>query len=110
MVVFEDKHYIIDPSLPNTDFTGGEALYVVDDKSSIAEDIIKYAPYYDFVVDKGILIGVTPTEKPTVEPSTVVTIDDISLAVAELAEKQESDKVELEMAIAELAETMVEGE
>lgn len=109
MVVFEDKHYIVDPTLPNTDFTDGAALYVVDDKSSIAADIMKYAPYYDFIEKEGNLVGVEPTEKPTAEPSTVVTVDDISLALAELAEKQENDKVELEMAIAELAEAVVEG-
>lgn len=111
MVVFEDKHYVIDASIPNTDFTGGEALYVVPDGSGIATDIIANAPYFDFITDdKGTLTGIKPTAKPTPTPSTTVTVDDISIAVAELAEKQENDKIALEEAIAELAETVVGGE
>lgn len=111
MVIFEDKHYVIDASIPDTDFTDGEALYTVPDGSDIATDIITYAPYFDFVIDdKGILIGVKPTAKPTPTPSTAVTVDDISIAVAELAEKQENDKIALEEAIAELAETVVGSE
>ena len=111
MVVFTDKHYIIDVTMPNTDFTDGEALYTVPDDSDIAVDIIAYAPYFDFVIDdKGILIGVKPTDKPTPTPSTVVTVDDISIAIAELAEKQENDKIALEEAIAKLAETVVGSE
>ena len=111
MVVFADKHYVIDAAIPNTDFTGGEALYVIPNDSIVAADIITYAPYFDFVLDdKGTLIGVKPTDKPTPTPSTVVTMDDISVAVAELAEKQENDKIALEEAIAELAETVVGSE
>ncbi len=111
MVIFEDKHYIIDVTMPDTDFTGGEAMYVLPDDSTVATDIITYAPYFDFVLDdKGTLIGVKPTAKPTSTPSTTVTVDDISVAIAELAEKQENDKIALEEAIAELAETMVGSE
>lgn len=111
MVVFENKHYVIDAAIPNADFTGGEALYVVPDDSDIAVDIIANAPYYDFVLDaKGTLVGVKPVDKPTPTPSTTVTVDDISVAIAELAEKQENDKIALEEAIAELAETMVGSE
>lgn len=111
MVVFTDKHYVIDAAIPNADFTDGEALYVVPDDSIVAADIIANAPYYDFVTnDEGTLIGIKPTAKPTPTPSTTVTVDDISVAIAELAEKQENDKIALEEAIAELAETMVGSE
>lgn len=46
-----------------------------------------------------------------VEPAEeeIFTIDDIALAVAELAETAASDKLEVEMAIAELAEVMMNG-
>lgn len=38
-----------------------------------------------------------------------ITFDDLALAVAELAETAASDKLEIEMAIAELAEVMTNG-
>ena len=38
-----------------------------------------------------------------------LTLDDLALAVAELAETAASDKLEIEMAIAELAEVMTNG-
>ena len=38
-----------------------------------------------------------------------LTLDDLALAVAELAETAASDKLEVEMAIAELAEVMMNG-
>ena len=38
-----------------------------------------------------------------------LTLDDVALAVAELAETSASDKLEVEMAIAELAEVMMNG-
>ena len=46
-----------------------------------------------------------------VEPAEeeIFTIDDIALAVAELAETSASDKLEVEMAVAELAEVMMNG-
>lgn len=44
------------------------------------------------------------SESEDVPETPSITIDDLALAVAELAEKQESDKLDLELAIAELAE------
>ena len=38
-----------------------------------------------------------------------LTLDDLALAVAELAETSASDKLDVEMAIAELAEVMMNG-
>ncbi len=38
-----------------------------------------------------------------------LTLDDVALAVAELAETSASDKLEVELAIAELAEVMTNG-
>lgn len=45
--------------------------------------------------------------EPTFEEE--LTLDDIALAVAELAETSASDKLEIEMAIAELAEVILNG-
>ena len=39
----------------------------------------------------------------------VLTLDDLALAVAELAEESAADKLEIEMAIAELAEVILNG-
>ena len=61
---------------------------------------------------------VTSPVKGTFEPNPnyseaaaeeVLTPDDIALAVAELAETSASDKLEIEMAIAELAEVILNG-
>lgn len=110
MVVFENKLFIVKSEFPNTDFTDGDALYVVDDNSELAVKIRDNVPYYDFVVDNnGNLVDVTPTERPApVEPIEPLTVDDLSVAVAEIAEQQEQDKLEVEMALAELAE-MIAG-
>ena len=54
--------------------------------------------------------GFVPNEgyiEPTFEEE--LTLDDIALAVAELAETSASDKLEVEMAIAELAEVILNG-
>ena len=110
MVVFENKMIIVKSEFPNTDFTNGDALYVVDDNSELAVKIRYNVPYYDFVVDNnGNLVDITPTERPApVEPIEPLTVDDLSVAVAEIAEQQEQDKLEVEMALAELAE-MIAG-
>ena len=46
--------------------------------------------------------------EPTVDEAGL-TVDDLALAVAELAETAASDKLEVEMAIAELAEVTMNG-
>ena len=111
MVVLNDKNYIIRPDMPNSDFTDGLALFVVEDGSDIYNKIIQYSPYYDFVLDKGgNLVDVVETEKP--EPAPIfetITADDVALAVAELAEQQANDKLETDLALAELAEMITGG-
>ena len=61
---------------------------------------------------------VTAPVKGTFEPNPnyseaaveeVLTLDDLALAVAELAEESAADKLEIEMAIAELAEVILNG-
>lgn len=49
---------------PDTDWVG-DALYVVPDGTELANKLLQYAPYYDFVLDEnGQLIDITPTERP----------------------------------------------
>lgn len=111
MVIFEDKSYVINPEYPNIDFTLGAALYVVEDGSDLYNKIIQYYPYFDFVTDKkGNLVDIVEVEKP--EPVPVfeaVTADEVALAVAELAEQQANDKLETDLALAELAEMITGG-
>ena len=112
MVVFEDKSYVINPDYHNVDFTAGSALFVVEDGSEIYNKILSYYPYYDFVTDKkGNIVDVVETEKP--EPAPIyeaVTADEVALAIAELAEQQANDKLETDLALAELAEMITGGE
>lgn len=110
MVVFTDKHYVQQSLKPNEDFTGGEALYVVEDGSTLAEKIRQYAPYYDFVLTKaGKLKDITPFDPPEIEEIPIITTDDLALAIAEVAEQQATDKIEVDLALAELAEMIVGG-
>lgn len=108
MVIFADKGYMLDTARPNEDFTGGEALYVVEDGTALADKIRKYAPYYDFVTTKaGKLKDVTPFDPPEIEEIPVITTNDLAIAIAEVAEQQAIDKAEMEIAIAELAEAVL---
>ena len=57
------------------------------------------------------LVDVVETEKP--EPAPIfeaVSADEVALAVAELAEQQVNDKLEVDLALAELAEMITGGE
>lgn len=51
-----------------------------------------------------------PNYKPPEPPPPEITTEDLALAVAELAEASAADKLEMEMAMAELAEIIMGGE
>lgn len=51
-----------------------------------------------------------PDYQPPEPPAPEITTEDLALAVAELAEASASDKLEMEMAMAELAEIIMGGE
>lgn len=73
MIIYENKGFETNSNFPNTDWTG-EALYVVEDGSNIANKIKVLYPYYDFVTDEnGRLIDVVEVEheEPTQTPSEV---------------------------------------
>ena len=62
MIIYENKGFETNSNFPNTDWTG-EALYVVEDGSNIANKIKVLYPYYDFVTDEnGRLIDVVEVE------------------------------------------------
>ncbi len=78
--------------------------------SALAEKIMKSAPFMELIFDEmGNLVDISELERPAADESTELTNDDLALAVAELAETAASDKLEIEMAIAELAEVMTNG-
>ena len=77
MIIFADKGFQTRSDKPNEDWTNGEALYVVPDKSDIAKKIQKMYPWYNFVLNNlGELVDVErdedayPDPEPETEPVT----------------------------------------
>ena len=59
MIIFADKGFQTRSDKPNEDWTNGEPLYVVPDKSDIAKKIQKMYPWYNFVLNNlGELVDV----------------------------------------------------
>ena len=78
--------------------------------SALANKIMKSAPFMELIFDDvGNLVDISELERPAADEPTELTNDDLALAVAELAETSAADKLEIEMAIAELAEVMTNG-
>lgn len=78
--------------------------------SALADKLMKSAPFIELIFDDvGNLVDISELERPAADEPTELTNDDLALAVAELAETAASDKLEIEMAIAELAEVMTNG-
>ena len=64
MIIYKDKGFETRSDMPNGDWTG-EASYIVPDGSELANKIVAFYPYYDFVLDSnGQLIDVVETERP----------------------------------------------
>ena len=78
--------------------------------SALADKLMKSAPFMELIFDEmGNLVDISELKRPAADEPTELTNDDLALAVAELAETAASDKLEIEMAIAELAEVMTNG-
>ena len=64
MVVYKDKHFKMRSDRPDDDFIGN-ADYVVLDGSELAQKIMEFYPYFEFVFDDdGNLIDVTEISEP----------------------------------------------
>lgn len=63
--------------------------------------------FYCYTVEKGFYEN--PDYQPPEPPPPETTTEELALAVTELAETQASDKIEIEMAMAELAEMITGG-
>ena len=62
MVVYKDKHFKMRSDRPDDDFIGN-ADYVVPDGSELAQKIMEFYPYFEFVFDDdGNITDVTATE------------------------------------------------
>lgn len=69
MIIFDNKTYQTRSDKPDTDWLG-TATYVVEDGTRIADKVVSYFPYYDFVLDDdGNLVDVIATERPLPEPT-----------------------------------------
>lgn len=63
MIVFKEKNFEIRSDKPDEDWTGN-ALYVIEDDTELANKILQLYPYYDFVLKYGKLVDVVEIEKP----------------------------------------------
>lgn len=64
MVIFKDKHFKTRSDRPDDDFVGN-ADYVIPDGSELAQKIMEFYPYFEFVFDDdGNLIDVTEISEP----------------------------------------------
>lgn len=73
MIIFEDLSIQTRSDKPNTDWTNGQAKYVVADGSALATKILTCAPYFTPIEDENgnlidIIVGEMPTP-PTPEPT-----------------------------------------
>ena len=82
MIIYEDGAFVTDNDYPDTDFSGGNAKYVIPDGSELAAKVFAYFPNYRIVEDGNG--GITKVEG--VERAPKLTIDDLAAAIAELAE------------------------
>lgn len=68
MVIFKDKRFITNSEHPDDDFVGN-ADFVIPDGSELAQKILAFCPYFDFVFDeKGDIADVVEAECPPVPP------------------------------------------
>ena len=85
MIIYEDGAFVTDNDYPDTDFSGGNAKYVIPDGSELAAKVFAYFPNYKIIEDgSGGIADVAKVEG--VEPAPELTIEDLAAAIAELAE------------------------
>ena len=108
MIIYKNKGYEIRQDKPNENWTKKDC-FIVEDSSELANKIIKAYPYYNFITDENDnLIDIEILEKPIL-PYEPTENEMIMLAIAELDMQREIDKTETQLAIAELAETILGG-
>jgi len=69
---------------PNENWTDETNVFVVEDGTELAHNIVANYPYFDFVLNGGDLIDIAPTERPPEpqqSPSELDTLKDIQAQV-----------------------------
>ncbi|WP_312647582.1 hypothetical protein [Aminipila sp.] len=90
MIVFENKGFQTRSDKPNEDWTG-EAKFIAEDGTELANKILSLYPYYNFVLDKeGKLIDVVAIEKP---PTPAPTEEEVREKYESLSKEYIHDKV-----------------
>ena len=85
MVIFKDKRFITNSEHADDDFIGN-ADFVIPDGSELAQKILAFCPYFDFVFDeKGDIADVVEAERPPAPPDPPTNAE-LAAAIAELAE------------------------
>lgn len=84
MVIYKDKRFITNSEHPDDDFVGN-ADFVIPDGSELAQKILAFSPYFDFVFDGENLVDVVKTERQPVPPAPPTNAE-LAAAIAELAE------------------------
>jgi hypothetical protein len=65
MIIFEDKGYMTRSGAPKTDWTNGQAKYVVEDGTELAALVQRHSPWFEPLEGEGgELVGIEPTEPP----------------------------------------------
>ena len=64
MIIFDDLSIQTRSDVPDSDWTGGGAKYVVDDNSELAKRILSYAAFEPIEDDDGNLTDVIEIELP----------------------------------------------
>ena len=85
MLIYEDGAFVTDNDYPDTDFSGGNAKYVIPDGSELAEKIKQAYPYFNFIFDGEKIVDIEETERPPTPPAPPTNAE-LAAAIAELAE------------------------
>ena len=65
MIIYKNPISILTRSdVPNENFTNEADVFIVDDNSELGRKILQHAPFFEFVLENGELVDITPTERP----------------------------------------------
>lgn len=76
----QTKGYQQQSHRPAENWLNDEEYFLVPDGTELADQIIEHYPYFDFVIEDGELVGITPTERPP-DPPPPPTLEEIRAAL-----------------------------
>lgn len=90
------KHPITRTDKPNENWLADDSYIVVDDNSNLGRKILQNAPYYIEVKnERGVLIDITPTERPAAPPSSPSETELLQQDVGALLLESAADKAKI---------------